>query len=112
MKSDQRQSKMARKDPVDAAFRGESSSRTVNEPPPVRGRLSVLPQVRFRSAHNIAVDPPLRSVPEYLEPEPVWLMPGKDVGKICRRPSTYGATGRAQAPSTKVSPPLAISRSL
>jgi len=27
-------------------------------------------------------------------------------------PSTYGASGRAQAPSTKVSPPLAFSRSL
>jgi hypothetical protein len=34
---------------------------------------------------RIAVDPPLRSVPEYLEPEPVWLMAGKDMGKICRR---------------------------
>jgi hypothetical protein len=27
-------------------------------------------------------------------------------------PSTYGASGRAQAPSTKVSPPLALSRNL
>jgi hypothetical protein len=35
-------------------------------------------------------------------------------GELARKqaPSTYGATGRAQAPSTKVSPPLAISRSL
>jgi hypothetical protein len=35
-------------------------------------------------------------------------------GELARKqaPSTYGATGRAQTPSTKVSPPLAISRSL
>jgi hypothetical protein len=35
-------------------------------------------------------------------------------GELARKqaPSTYGSTGRAQAPSTKVSPPLAISRSL
>jgi hypothetical protein len=35
-------------------------------------------------------------------------------GELARKqaPSTYGASGRAQAPSTKVSPPLAISRSL
>jgi hypothetical protein len=33
-------------------------------------------------------------------------------GELARKqaPSTYGATGRAQAPSTKASPPLAISR--
>ena len=35
-------------------------------------------------------------------------------GELARKqaPSTYGASGRAQAPSTKVSPPLAISRTL
>ena len=35
-------------------------------------------------------------------------------GELARRqaPSTYGASGRAQAPSTKASPPLAISRTL
>ena len=35
-------------------------------------------------------------------------------GELARTqaPSTYGASGRAQAPSTKVSPPLAISRTL
>jgi len=33
-------------------------------------------------------------------------------GELARKqaPSTYGASGRAQAPSTKASPPLAISR--
>jgi hypothetical protein len=29
-----------------------------------------------------------------------------------RAPSTYGASGRACAPSTKTSPPLALSRTL
>ena len=35
-------------------------------------------------------------------------------GELARKqaPSTYGATGRAQAPSSKVSQPLALSRSL
>jgi len=35
-------------------------------------------------------------------------------GELARKqaPSTYGASGRAQSPSTKVSPPLAVSRSL
>jgi len=35
-------------------------------------------------------------------------------GELARKqaPSTYSASGRAQAPSTKTSPPLAISRSL
>lgn len=35
-------------------------------------------------------------------------------GELARKqaPSTYGASGRAQAPSTKASPPLAISRTL
>jgi hypothetical protein len=35
-------------------------------------------------------------------------------GELARKqaPSTYGASGRAQAPSSKVSPPMAISRSL
>jgi hypothetical protein len=35
-------------------------------------------------------------------------------GELARKqaPTTYGASGRAQAPSTKASPPLAISRSL
>ena len=35
-------------------------------------------------------------------------------GELARKqaPSTYGASGRAQAPSTKASPPLAISRML
>jgi len=35
-------------------------------------------------------------------------------GELARKqaPSTYGASGRAQAPSTKSSPPLAISRTL
>ena len=35
-------------------------------------------------------------------------------GELARKqaPMTYGASGRAQAPSTKASPPLAISRSL
>jgi len=35
-------------------------------------------------------------------------------GELARKqaPSTYGASGRAQAPSSKVSPPMAFSRSL
>jgi hypothetical protein len=35
-------------------------------------------------------------------------------GELARKqaPTTYGASGRPQSPSTKVSPPLAISRSL
>jgi hypothetical protein len=35
-------------------------------------------------------------------------------GELARKqaPSTYGASGRPQAPSTKASPPLAVSRSL
>lgn len=35
-------------------------------------------------------------------------------GELARKqaPSTYGASGRAQAPSTKASPPLALSRTL
>ncbi len=35
-------------------------------------------------------------------------------GELARKqaPSTYGASGRAQSPSTKASPPLAISRTL
>jgi hypothetical protein len=35
-------------------------------------------------------------------------------GELARKqaPSTYSATGRAQAPSTKASPPLAVSRTL
>jgi len=35
-------------------------------------------------------------------------------GLLARKqaPSTYSASGRAQAPSTKTSPPLAFSRSL
>ena len=35
-------------------------------------------------------------------------------GELARKqaPSTYSASGRAQAPSTKTSPPLAFSRSL
>jgi hypothetical protein len=35
-------------------------------------------------------------------------------GELARKqaPSTYGASGRAQAPSAKASPPLAISRVL
>lgn len=35
-------------------------------------------------------------------------------GELARKqaPTTYGSSGRAQSPSTKVSPPLAISRSL
>lgn len=35
-------------------------------------------------------------------------------GELARKqaPSTYGASGRAQTPSTKASPPLAISRTL
>jgi hypothetical protein len=35
-------------------------------------------------------------------------------GELARKqaPSTYGASGRAQMPSSKTSPPLAISRTL
>ena len=35
-------------------------------------------------------------------------------GELARKqaPSTYGASGRAQTPSSKTSPPLAISRTL
>src|SRR5690348_3027479 len=57
------------------------------------------PPGRFHSDHRCAcrsIPPLLGSVPEYLEPEPVWLMPGKRPGKNYR-PSQFLPPGSPRA---------------
>jgi hypothetical protein len=44
------------------------------------------------------------SVPEYREPEPLWLIPGKGIGKTCR-PSRFLPVRQPTAPGALIKKP-------